>query len=394
MLNIFRPKFFTTGRAKTVVAIIVIIISSPLFATWGPDSANYKEEAPLVGTWIGQISGKPIEFAIWPNGESDMLSGVMVWGDCSAGVHIKKFNGATKNNSPAGKETSKTTDHLYSFSSFLLDNKELGGGCPGAESPGAERPGYSELYLQSDEKTEKLTTLKKSTTATLVKEEKTLSRGTPSRFLVAAIEYLANSGDQFKLTSRARISIFNANKNFLTESTLLDNTSLTNIENYYYVSEFGGIYRVDDINEGNAGQYYFYLNVINLGPHHSRLLFAAGEKGGSGEFNPETQSISLSLFDQSEQCGIIRKPLNVAKITPEIRSPLTVENQANANIIWVLASKGACTAYQFYDGCNPGKCNRWFRDQIKNPNIKAILTKDIEIAETQAKTNSASITRQ
>lgn len=384
-------KMIAAGRIKYLLAFITAINCSHLSAAWGPDSPNYKEEAPLVGTWVGQANGKPIEISAWPNRENNKLSGAMVWGDCTAGIHIEKLKATAEDAQVIEQVKPKLDEHIYSLSSFLLKGDNLSNDCPDTG-----HPGFAQFYLQSDEQIESLTIFSQNNSSNLVRGPRPLARGIPSRFLIEVLEYLADSDEQYTLSSRARMSIFDSSNNFLTTSTLLDNKRLTNLANHYYVSELGGIYRIDEINEGNQGEFYFYLKVVDLGQHNSKLLFEIDENAGSGEFKPIEQILSLSLFDQSEQCGIIRKPPSTATISPSVRPSLSKSSGSdqNNNIDWLLDSKGACTAYQFYGRCNAKECDRWLRDQIKNPKIKAILTDDINTAERQAKFNASSLTLQ
>lgn len=387
-------KIFTARRTRYLLAFITAINCNGLWAAWGPESPNYKEEAPLVGTWVGQANGKPIEFSVWPNTKSEKLSGVMVWGNCTAGIDIERLKVTEAVVQVIDNANPKQNENIFSFTSFLLNTEKLTSQCPEAG-----RPGYGGFYLQSDQKTEELTTFSQNNSSTLVKGPRSLTRGTPSRFLIEALEYLATSDEQYTLAAQPRASIFDPNNNFLTTATLLNNRALTRLDNHYYVSELGGIYRIDEINEGNQGQYFFYLKVVDLGPHNSKLFFELNQNAGSGEFDSGEQSLSLSLFDQSEQCGIIRKPPSIATLSPYIRHSQAKSSEARENIQpnnidWLFESKGACTAYEFYGRCNPKDCDRWLRDQIKNPEIKAILTDDLSVAEQQAKINAASLSLQ
>ncbi|GAB1265109.1 hypothetical protein [Aurantivibrio infirmus] len=359
-----------------LIVSLVLLVSPYSWAAWGPDSENYNEEAAIIGTWVGVLEGKPFEMALWPNHDTDNLSGVMISGECTAKIAVGRLTNDMEETKKISERNSNLKEYLFSLSSSPITTNQIQSECPSNR--------LSEFYLESDNNFRSLTAYAKNNGE---KVSRDLTRNEPSRYLSVALEYLAGSDTQYSLTMLSKDAIYNPNRSYLDSVKLFPAQGLTNISKAYYVSEYGGIYQIDEVNQGTQGQYFFYLKVIDLGPHNSKLNFSLGDNAGSGEFNADKQMMSISLYDQSDQCGQIRKPATEAKITLDTL-PTTANND---EISWTVQSKGLCTSYQFYGRCNPKQCDRWFRDQVSNPNIKAIITENLNTAKAQASVNASAV---
>ncbi len=57
------------------------------------NSAQLELLVPLIGTWTGEISGKPTEFMLWENHyNNSSLVGILIWGDCVSALELSNLS--------------------------------------------------------------------------------------------------------------------------------------------------------------------------------------------------------------------------------------------------------------------------------------------------------------
>ncbi len=324
-----------------ILCSIMLFMHTFAHAGFDKKSYYYKDSAPLVGAWAGELLGKPFEISLWPSPEFRRLTGAMIWGECKAALNFTHMHRGNYKSRGLSLPKQGIYKRLFKFGglpeSFIrkrekIDFKFTNNNCP------KYFPGYAKkycLYFISDPNFSTLTPyIQKRNQPTLEKQAGTLSRVKPTVQMKDSIQKL-DRVKIYKLDSNAKITILDPGKKYLDvvesnkfkpglaqqkpiqgqagkSSRSLDNKSAKTImikspAGFYVVSK-KGINKVKILrHEKNNNKYVLDLYKVT----GNEPLFKVGERTGRASWYYKTQQLrhtGIAKVPGLRRCNFWTKP--------------------------------------------------------------------------------------
>jgi hypothetical protein len=284
------------------LGLLVLTITSSLYALgWNPKEPQSAEEAQIIGNWVGELFGKPVEVTLWPSPEVRRLTGTMILNSCitSTGAGLSRTPVSQIAPSfPDEISTNRIFDFGVTPEGYIRTGEPVGkSGFRFSNNNNCSKPpdpypmGYPieqighRFFFVSDESHTSLTVYTQETGEAAVEKHETLTRSEPSAQMSAAIEELS-SLENYKQDKTSEIVIHDPSKRYLdvlvnakfvVNGVDINNTDFLTAENkdWYYFRDKYDMKMAAIISNILWGEfkpayeepYYFYLYKVLLETH-------------------------------------------------------------------------------------------------------------------------------